>query len=46
MKDGYIKVPDKPGLGIELNEEVLRKMPEAQRSLNAQRAFDGSVCDI
>lgn len=46
VKDGYIKVPDKPGLGIELNEEALRKMPEAQRSLNAQRAFDGSVCDI
>jgi hypothetical protein len=22
--DGYIKVPDKPGLGIELNEEAVR----------------------
>ena len=24
-KDGYLKVPDKPGLGIELNEDVCRK---------------------
>lgn len=25
IQDGYIKVPDKPGLGIELNEEVARE---------------------
>ncbi|RJS94574.1 mandelate racemase/muconate lactonizing enzyme family protein [Candidatus Bathyarchaeota archaeon] len=25
IKDGYIKVPDKPGLGIELNEKTARK---------------------
>jgi L-alanine-DL-glutamate epimerase-like enolase superfamily enzyme len=24
-KDGYIEVPDKPGLGIELNEDVCRE---------------------
>jgi L-alanine-DL-glutamate epimerase-like enolase superfamily enzyme len=23
--DGYIEVPDKPGLGIELNEEIVSK---------------------
>jgi len=25
MKDGYVKVPEGPGLGIELNEEVINK---------------------
>jgi L-alanine-DL-glutamate epimerase-like enolase superfamily enzyme len=24
-KDGYLEIPNKPGLGIELNEEVCRK---------------------
>ena len=27
VKDGYIEVPTKPGLGIELNEEVFHKYP-------------------
>jgi L-alanine-DL-glutamate epimerase-like enolase superfamily enzyme len=25
MEDGYVKVPDKPGLGVELNEEVIKE---------------------
>ena len=25
IKDGYIKLPDKPGLGLTLNEETVRK---------------------
>jgi L-alanine-DL-glutamate epimerase-like enolase superfamily enzyme len=24
-KDGFVKVPEKPGLGIELNEEIIEK---------------------
>ncbi|MCI0559939.1 MAG: hypothetical protein MN733_15720, partial [Nitrososphaera sp.] len=27
IKDGYITIPDKPGLGIELNEEVIQEHP-------------------
>ncbi|MEK4564215.1 galactonate dehydratase [Alkalihalobacillus sp. FSL R5-0424] len=27
-KDGYVNIPDKPGLGIEVNEEHVRKMAE------------------
>jgi galactonate dehydratase len=27
-KDGYVNIPDKPGLGIEINEEHVRKMAE------------------
>ena len=29
VKDGYIPVPNKPGLGIELNEEAIKKYPHA-----------------
>lgn len=25
MKDGYVKVPEKPGLGVELNEKVIKE---------------------
>ena len=25
MADGYVDVPDKPGLGIDLNEDVIRE---------------------
>jgi len=35
VKDGYIEVPDKPGLGIELNEKAVRKhLPEGDDFLN------------
>lgn len=27
-KDGYVDIPDKPGLGIEVNEKHVRKMAE------------------
>ncbi len=27
VQDGYVKVPDKPGLGMEINEECLSKYP-------------------
>ena len=26
VKDGFVEVPDKPGLGIELNEKAVRKV--------------------
>jgi len=25
IRDGFVRVPDKPGLGIEINEEVARR---------------------
>ncbi|MEM3794189.1 MAG: mandelate racemase/muconate lactonizing enzyme family protein, partial [Candidatus Bathyarchaeia archaeon] len=25
LEDGYVRVPDKPGLGIDLNEETIRE---------------------
>lgn len=30
FEDGYIYVPQKPGLGLELDEEKLRKLIESQ----------------
>lgn len=42
-KDGYISVPDKPGLGIELNEEECLKHPYKEHTL---RHYTGALTDI
>ena len=44
LKEGYITVPDGPGLGVEINEEAL-KMPEDPKVLDTPIGFDGSVQD-
>ena len=44
LKDGYITVPDGPGLEVEINEEAL-KMPEDPKVLDTPIGFDGSVQD-
>lgn len=41
--DGYIMIPDKPGLGIELNEEEIAKRPYHPRNL---RHYTGNLTDI
>lgn len=43
---GYLVVPTKPGIGIELVENITEMFPPVQRSMNCQIAFDGSVRDI
>jgi galactonate dehydratase len=30
IKDGYITIPDRPGIGVELNEEVIREHPHLE----------------
>ena len=42
-EDGYILIPDKPGLGIEVNEEEILKRPYKPRNL---RHYTGTVTDI
>lgn len=42
-KDGAIKIGDKPGLGIELNEEECLKHPYAEHNL---RHYTGALTDI
>lgn len=41
--DGYIKIPDKPGLGIEINEEECLKHPYQPHTL---RHYTGALTDI
>lgn len=43
---GFLVVPDGPGLGIELAEDLTEKFPPAQRSLHCQRSYDGFIRDI
>lgn len=42
-KDGYITIPDKPGLGIEINEEECKKHPYQPHTL---RHYTGALTDI
>lgn len=46
LDHGYLVVPDAPGIGIELVENIAELFPPAQRSINCQISFDGSVRDI
>lgn len=43
FEDGFIKIPDRPGLGIEINEEVALKRPYIPRNL---RHYNDSLTDI
>ena len=42
-KDGYITIPDKPGLGIEINEEACLAHPYRPHTL---RHYTGALTDI
>ena len=44
LRDGYLTVPDGPGLGIELNEVALAT-PENPKILDTPIGFDGAVQD-
>ena len=44
--DGYFKIPTKPGLGIELDEEALAKYPYENIQYKARYRADGSVAEI
>ena len=43
VENGYIKVPDSPGIGVELNEEAARKYPYVPREIATATRDDGSV---
>jgi galactonate dehydratase len=40
---GYVIVPNRPGIGVELREEKLSKFPYRPHRINAARRADGSV---
>ncbi|MEK7408023.1 MAG: galactonate dehydratase [Acidobacteriota bacterium] len=46
VKDGYIPVPNKPGLGIELNEEAFKHYPPKPWRRGFAYRADGSVAFI
>ncbi len=44
--DGFMQIPDAPGIGVELAENAAELYPANERGSNeAKRAFDGSVKD-
>ena len=43
---GYILIPDRPGIGIELADDITERFPAKARSISAQIAYDGSVYDV
>lgn len=45
FKNGYVTVPDEPGLGVYLDEEEAKKHPYKSASLPVLRLEDGSVTD-
>ncbi|MFQ9705344.1 MAG: enolase C-terminal domain-like protein [Enterocloster clostridioformis] len=45
-EDGYIVIPDAPGIGIELAENLTGEVPAQTRSISAQTAYDGGVYDV
>jgi len=46
VKDGYIPVPTKPGWGVELNEDALRRMPPKPWRRGFDYRVDGSVAYV
>jgi len=44
-KDGYALIPEGPGLGIEVDEEVVRSRPYVPRDLPLLTNEDGSIAD-
>lgn len=45
-KDGFMRIPNAPGIGVELSEDIEKQFPPCERGSNeAKRAFDGSVKD-
>ena len=42
-KDGYITIPDRPGLGIDIDEEACLMHPYMPHTL---RHYDGTLTDI
>ena len=45
VRDGFIELPKKPGWGIELDEEMIRKHPRIQAGTPRLFRPDGAVCD-
>ena len=45
FKDGYLMVPEEPGLGIDLIPDIEKKFPFRPHQVMTRLNFDGSICD-
>lgn len=45
FKDGYLMVPEEPGLGIDLIPDVEERFPFRPHAVSARLNLDGSICD-
>ncbi len=45
LENGYLRIPETPGLGIKLNFDVIERVPFARRELTTPLHEDGSVAD-
>ena len=43
VEDGYAEIPNKPGWGVELNEEAVRHYPPGPSKRTTNFRADGSV---
>jgi L-alanine-DL-glutamate epimerase-like enolase superfamily enzyme len=46
VRDGWAELPDRPGLGIELDNQVIAAHPYAPGTYEPAYAADGAVADI
>ena len=44
--DGYFAIPETPGLGIELDEEVMKQFPYIEKSYRGEYYWDGGIADV
>jgi len=45
FRDGYATLPDRPGLGLDLDEKVAAKFPYTPKDWRSHRLPDGSISD-
>ncbi len=45
IENGFIKIPDRPGIGVELAPDAMEKHPYKGRARNTRLHVDGSVVD-
>ena len=43
--DGYLQIPTKPGIGVELAEDIEKKFPYERRAVVTRLGIDGAVVD-
>jgi galactonate dehydratase len=44
-RDGFIRIPDAPGIGVELAPDVVRRFPPKPRRIAMRLHRDGSMVD-